>query len=139
VNLDIQNIYNESVLDALPTSPPLLHLDDPLLEDAMSRLKTSKMGGLSEILSELALCGGPILLERLLFLMQAAVWREGCVFKDWKDALIVPVPKKDDLQFCDNWRGISLLDVVGKIFGQIIQNRLPVITEGLLPNSQCGF
>jgi len=33
---------------------------------------------------------------------------ESCVFKDWKDALIVPVPKKDDLQFWNNWRGISL-------------------------------
>jgi len=28
------------------------------------------------------------------------------VFKDWRDALIVPVPKKGDLQSCDNWWGI---------------------------------
>jgi len=42
------------------------------------------------------------------------------VFKDWRDALIVPVPKKVDLQFCDNCQGISLLDVVGKIFARII-------------------
>jgi len=61
------------------------------------------------------------------------------VFKDWRDALIVPVPKKGDLQSCDNWRGIGLLDVVGKIFAQIIQDRLQVIAEGLLPDSQCGF
>ena len=63
----------------------------------------------------MVLCGSPILFDRLLVLMQA-VWRDGCVFKDWRDALIVPVPKKGDLQFCDNWWGISLLDVVGKIF-----------------------
>jgi len=61
------------------------------------------------------------------------------VFKDWRDALIVSVPKKGDLQSCDNWRGISLLDVVGKIFAWIIQDHLQVIAEGLLPNSQCGF
>ena len=60
------------------------------------------------------------------------------MFKDWRDALIVPVPKKGDLQFCDNWQGISLLDV-RKIFTQIIQDRLQVIAEGLLPDSQCGF
>ena len=35
---------------------------------------------------------------------------------DWKDAEIVPIPKKGDLKHCDNWRGISLLDVVGKVF-----------------------
>ena len=104
----------------------------------MSRLRARKAGGLSGILPELVLCGGPVLLDRLLALMQI-VWREGCVFKDWRDALIVPVPKKGDLQSCDNWCGISLLDVVGKIFARIIQNHLQVIAEGLLPDSQCGF
>ena len=57
--LNIQSIYDESVLDAFPSSPPLLHLDDPPtmaeLEDAMSRLKARKAGGLSGILPELVL------------------------------------------------------------------------------------
>lgn len=38
---------------------------------------------------------------------------------DWREALVVPVPKKGNLRICDNWRGISLLDVAGKVFGQI--------------------
>ena len=53
--------------------------------------------------------------------------------------MIVPVPKKCNLQLCDNWQGISLLDVVGKVLGRIIQERLQVIAEGLLSDSQCGF
>ena len=61
------------------------------------------------------------------------------MLKDWRNALIVPVPKKGDLQFCDNWQGISLLDIFGKIFSQIIQDPLQVIAEGLLPDSQFGF
>ena len=32
-----------------------------------------------------------------------------------------------------------MLDVVGKIMGRIIQERLQVIVEGLLSDSQCGF
>ena len=43
------------------------------------------------------------------------------------------------MQCCDNWRGISLLDVVGKVFARIIQERLQVVAERLLPESQCGF
>ena len=44
--LNIQSICDESVLDALPSSPPVLHLDDPPeLEDTMSRLKARKAGG----------------------------------------------------------------------------------------------
>ena len=31
--------------------------------------------------------------------------------QELKDALIVPIPKKGDLSLCDNWQGISLLDV----------------------------
>ena len=40
---------------------------------------------------------------------------------------------------CDNWRGISLLDVAGKLLGQIMQEHLQCITESILPDSQCGF
>ncbi len=58
---------------------------------------------------------------------------------DWKNAEIVPIPKKGDLMQCDNWRGISLLDVAGKLFARIIKERLDVIAEHVLPESQCGF
>ena len=59
--------------------------------------------------------------------------------KDWQDAEIVPIPKKRDLRRCDNWRGISLLDVCGKVFARILQDRLQVVAEKVLPESQCGF
>ena len=32
------------------------------------------------------------------------IW-EGGVVDDWKDAMIIPIQKKDDLRQCDNWRG----------------------------------
>ena len=53
--------------------------------------------------------------------------------------MIVPIPKKGDLTQCDNWRGISLLDVVGKLFTQVMQRRLERMVEDTLPDSQCGF
>ena len=67
------------------------------------------------------------------------VWREDKVVDDWKDAVVVPIPKKENLQFCDNWQGISLLDIVGKSFARIIQERLQAIAEHTLPESQHGF
>lgn len=39
---------------------------------------------------------------------------EGEVVSDRRDAKIVPIPKRGDFKHCDNWRGISLLEVVGK-------------------------
>ena len=38
------------------------------------------------------------------------------------DSVLVPVPKKGDhLSACDNWRGIALLEVVGKVAGHVVQ------------------
>lgn len=47
--------------------------------------------------------------------------------------------KKGDLSLCDNWRGIALLDVVGKLVAQLIVDCLQVVAEQCLPDSQCGF
>ena len=53
-----------------------------------------------------------------------SVWQAGAVPRVWKDVVIVPIPKKGDLKDCDNWRGISLLHVVGKVFACVVQERL---------------
>ena len=41
----------------------------------------------------------------------------------------MPIPEKGNLKVCDNWRGISLLDVVGKVLGRVIQE---LIAEDVL-------
>jgi len=49
------------------------------------------------------------------------------------------LPKKGDWSSCDIWCGISLLNVVGKVFAKIIQKRLQTIVEEEVADSQCGF
>ncbi|BHF58549.1 hypothetical protein SprV_0100150100 [Sparganum proliferum] len=68
-------------------------------------------------------------------------WRQGEVPQDFEDATIVHLYKwKGNRQLCDNHRGISLLNIVGKIFTRILLNRLNNHLEhGLLPKSQCVF
>ena len=67
------------------------------------------------------------------------VWTCGSAVSDWRNAEIVLIPKKGDLRSCDNWRGISLLDVVGKVLARVLQGRLQAVAEDVLPDSQCGF
>ena len=55
-------------------------------------------------------------------------WKEGSVPQEWKDALV-----KGDFFQCDDWRGISLLDVVGKLFA--LKQRLQTVAERVLPLS----
>ena len=125
------------MIDNMPPLSPILELDSPPSEEelaqALSKLKKRKAGGKSGILPELILCGGPELWSRILKLMQQ-VWKEGRVVGEWQDAVVVSVPKKGDLRHCDNWRGISLLDVVGKIMARIIKERLEVIAGKVSQN-----
>ena len=57
---------------------------------------------------------------------------------DWHHASLVPVNKKGVLRQYDQWRGISLLDV-GKVCGRIIENKLRLVVESEVRQSQCGF
>ena len=61
--------------------------------------------------------------------------------QEWKDAYLVPIPKKGDRTKCGKWRGILLTSVPGKIFAKILNGRLVGHFEnnGVLPESQCGF
>ena len=67
------------------------------------------------------------------------VWKDKCVSNDWRDAILIPIPKKGDLSHCDNWRGISLLNMIGKVVARIVKERLRKLAEDELPESQCAF
>ena len=108
------------------------------LEKALKVMKLGKAGGQSSILPDMVLHGGPVLHSCILAVMSWS-WEEGVVVRDWRDAVVVPIPKKGDLHFCDNWRSISLLDVVGKLLARILQDRLKTIADYFLPDSQCWF
>ena len=140
--LNVTSECRQQLIDEMPSWETKDCLDDPPTSDelvaAMEKMKRGKAAGRTGVLPELILCGGPELQCKLLVLMRE-VWKMGCVVQDWKDAEIVPIPKKGDLKNCDNWRGISLLDVIGKLFGRILQDRLQLIAEKVLPESQCGF
>ena len=110
----------------------------PKFQRTLSKLRLRKAGGESEVIPKMLVFGGPVLHTVLLELFQK-VWSEGQVFDAWRDALVIPVPKKGDLTMCNNWRGISLLDVAGKLLGWIVQERLQSIAESVIPDSQCGF
>jgi len=62
--------------------------------------------------------GMNVCLQCELLVLMREMWKMGCVGRMLHE--IVPIPKKGHLKNCDNWRGISLLDMVGKLFGHIL-------------------
>ena len=54
--------------------------------------------------------------------------------------MIVPLYKgKGERTECGNYRGISMLSVVGKIYAGILEVRVRKVTEGLIDDEQGGF
>ena len=142
--LNVQSQFSTAEIEKVRQRRVRIDLEDPpsldeIMEAAM-KLKPGKAGGRSGILPEMvrASCGSDNFPERLLDLVNTA-WREKSVPSDWADAVLIPIPKKGDLTRCDNWRGISLLDVVGKVVAKVLQRRLQRVAEEELPESQCGF
>ena len=67
-------------------------------------------------------------------------FESGGVADDWSSAVIVPLFKSIGERIeCKNYRGISLLSVVGKIYLGILLNRVCRVTGGLIDDEQLGF
>ena len=108
------------------------------IRNALLLVAGNRAGGINGILPEMVkVCSDELLMH--LFNLYSSVWNSGCVPQEWRNASLVPVPKKGDLLSCDNWHGISLMDVVGKVFARIIQQHLQAIMEKEVADSQCGF
>ena len=137
--LNIRSSFEPSSIQSVYQYPDKEETSEPPTEDevldVMGTMREQATGGWNGILPEMVkYCGG--LLEYVMDLF-STVWREQKVPEEWRDALIIPVPKKGDLTLCDNWWGISLLDVMRKLFAKIIQRRLQKVE--VLSDSQCGF
>ena len=61
--------------------------------------------------------------EMLLTLFNL-VWDGECAPSYWREGLIVSLFKKGDREDPGNYRGITLLNVVGKLYSRVINNRL---------------
>ena len=48
------------------------------------------------------------------------------------------IPKKDNLQVCDNWRGITLLSIPNKVFCRILLGRIEIVIDKKLRQEQAG-
>ena len=65
---------------------------------------------------------------------------EARVPNDWQRAVIVPFYKGNgDKMECKNYRGISFLFPLGKVYGSVLIEIVHEMTEGLIGEEQCGF
>ena len=141
--LNVESSTDDTALDHIDPLPEQQHLnEEPTLQEvikAIEKTKSNKSPGMDGIPAEVYKYGGTQLTGKVheLILM---CWRQGIVPQEFKDVLIVPIYKnKGDHRDCNNYRGISLLAIAGKIMAKVIQSRLAQLAEEVLTESQCGF
>ena len=108
------------------------------IRSAVNVMKNNKAPGADNITAELLKLGGDVVVQWLLKLVSVA-WQEESVPEDWTKQLTIPLHKKGSYQDCDNYRGIALLIVPGKVFCKVVQTRLSKTANHLLRENQCGF
>ena len=115
-------------------------IDMKELETAILRLKSDKAAGHDNILNEFIKYGNNTL-KSVILKIYNTVFKLGCFPHTWAIGEIVPVFKKGDRENPENYRGITLLSCLGKIFTSILNNRLNEWGEsnGVFCENQFGF
>ena len=118
----------------ISTDPPTQHE----IRQVIQSLKNGKAPG-SDLLCPEFFKVAPAFSASVLHPLFEAIWLTGKVPDDWKRGIIIKIPKKGTLTDCNNWRGITLLSVPGKILGKIIYNRVCAAVDDHLRKEQAGF
>lgn len=106
----------------------------------IKNLKNGKANGVDKILNEYIKCTSEILMPVYMTLFNR-VLNNGAIPENWTIGMILPLYKKGDQNDCDNYRGITLLSCLGKLFTSVLNDRLTKFSEatGLIEENQTGF
>ena len=128
-----------------PPPPQQEHYDiscDPPSQEeiagAVMQLKNKKAAGEDGIPPEVFKYCLPALITPLHALF-CSIWENEIFPEDWGKAILLPIPKKGDKTVCDNYRGISLIDIAAKIFSVMLLNRFSRARDARTRPNQGGF
>src|SRR3569623_1280764 len=91
--------------------------------EAVKAMKAGKASGVDGIVTEILTHGGDGMID-MTWQLCRQVFDTERVPKDWTKGPIFPLFKGGDRRSTDNYRGIYLLSVVGKLYASILNQRL---------------
>ena len=97
-----------------------------------------KSAGMDNIPAQLVQAGGEAMIDILTAICNK-IWRTGEWPTTWTQSLVITLPKKGNLQLCQNYRTISLISHPSKVMLKIILNRLQPQAEEITAEEQAGF
>ena len=110
----------------IPITDPPSNCDPPSFVEtqaSVNRLKWGFAPWICDIHAELLKAGGNAVFMSLHAVLCSA-WNTGIIPTDWEKGLVPLWKGKGDHQDCNNYRGVTLLSVPGKVFARIILDRV---------------
>ncbi|XP_066590796.1 golgin subfamily A member 6-like protein 25 [Prorops nasuta] len=93
------------------------------IEEQIKRLKTGKAAGENGLENEVWKNGGKRVIEEAWKICNA-VWRGEGWPKGWEMGLIVPIKKKGEGRKVEDYRGITLMDTMAKVYAGVLGERI---------------
>jgi hypothetical protein len=123
-----------------------IHTAEPLMpepnlvevETAIGKLKSCKSPGTDQIPAELIKAGDATLCSDIHKFI-CSIWNKEELPQQWKESIIVLIPKKVDKTDCNTYRGISLLPSAHKILSTILLVRLTPYVNEVIGYHECGM
>ena len=133
--VQLWELWDNAVLDcSQPPEEDLQPIFHEEVEIAVASLKKEKSVGVDNIPAELVQAGGETMIDVLIEICYR-IWRTG----EWTQSLVITLPKKGNLQLCQNYRTISLISHSSKVMLKVILNRLIPQAEEIIAEEQIGF
>jgi hypothetical protein len=104
----------------------------------LKQLKNGRATGGDGVPPEFLKYGGAAMAEALCKLFNW-IFAAGHTPEQWGKALVILLYKKGDPTDPGNYRGISLLDVVGKVFTKLVAKRIEETVKDVIVEEQAGF
>jgi len=108
------------------------------LDKSVHQAKINSAGGLDGLNNKTIKKFWPLLRTPMKRLADES-FGTGTLPESFKTAVIKLIPKKGDLSNIKNWRPISLLNCLYKVFSRAINNRLKKVSDSLTSRAQKGF
>ena len=142
----LRELLNRPTPDSPPDIPPAetelpISCDKPSeteIKKAIMTLRSGKAAGPDEIPAE-AIKADIETAVQMLYSLFSKIWEKEEVLAQWKEGIIIKLPKKGDLRDCSNYQGIMLLSAPGKVLNRILLERMKEAVDPKLRDQQTGF